>query len=574
MAFPPTDEVRNADRGVVAVLAAIVLAAFAVRTYGVNLGLPFLYYWDEPTVVNRAVRFGSGDLNPHFFYYPALYMYVLFGACGLYYVGGRLLGQFTSSQDFAVDYFVRPSGVYTCARITTAIIGTLSVLLVYQVGRRFFGKAVGVIAAAVLAVSVLHASYSHVAITDVPQTFFILAAYVPIHSVIVRSRPRDYALAGALIGLGVATKYLPALMVPTLLLAHVLRDERATAPVPLGARIMRDALDPRLLWAFAALGAAFFVTSPFNVLDFRAFIADYRAQVALSRGGTEAHPALFFLRVLTLDFGWPLCVAAGVGVVTMLPALAVPAGRSSRTNVVFLSFPLVYFLATSGITKPFARYMIPEDPFVAIAAAVGFVALAERASAKLRTTTLGAAVAVACAIPATRLVRWDARMAHGVDTRTEAVKWAESTLLEGTSVAIEPLYERTFFNAPLLTDAAIAKVSRDLSSAGRLGAVRERVVTGLRRRPVYTLAPWAGNLDELEREGARYVFISDLCGPVEEPLASALQSRATVARVFAPEETGFGDVPSWPDIVPVIAPRITVYELQAPGTEPSASTGI
>ena len=38
-------------------LAAIVLAAFALRAYGVGFGLPHLYYWDEPTVVNRAVRF-------------------------------------------------------------------------------------------------------------------------------------------------------------------------------------------------------------------------------------------------------------------------------------------------------------------------------------------------------------------------------------------------------------------------------------------------------------------------------------------------------------------------------------
>ena len=75
-------------------LIGILLLAFFVRVWGNKFGLPQLYYWDEPTVVNRAIRFGSGDLNPHFFYYPALYMYVLFIVSGGYFVFGKLTGRF------------------------------------------------------------------------------------------------------------------------------------------------------------------------------------------------------------------------------------------------------------------------------------------------------------------------------------------------------------------------------------------------------------------------------------------------------------------------------------------------
>ena len=144
-------------------------------------------------------------------------MYVLFAVSGGYYVLGRLTGHLASSVDFAVEYFTNPVNTYLAARMTTVLLGTASVLLAYKVGRRFFGREVGLAAAAVLAVSVVHGSYSHVAITDVPQAFFITAAYLPLHGVLTRSRPRDYLLAGVLIGLGMATKYLAILLLPTLL---------------------------------------------------------------------------------------------------------------------------------------------------------------------------------------------------------------------------------------------------------------------------------------------------------------------------------------------------------------------
>jgi hypothetical protein len=103
-----------------ALLGCLVLG-FALRVWGVRFGLPQLYYWDEPTVVNRAMRFGTGDLNPHYFYYPALYMYVLFAATGVFFVAGRATGAFGSATDFAKTYFVEPTGVYMAARVTTAL---------------------------------------------------------------------------------------------------------------------------------------------------------------------------------------------------------------------------------------------------------------------------------------------------------------------------------------------------------------------------------------------------------------------------------------------------------------------
>src|SRR5262249_49500802 len=60
------------------ILIVILALALIIRLVGIQFGLPYVYFTDEALLVNHAVAFGTGDLNPHFFGYPSLYMYVLF----------------------------------------------------------------------------------------------------------------------------------------------------------------------------------------------------------------------------------------------------------------------------------------------------------------------------------------------------------------------------------------------------------------------------------------------------------------------------------------------------------------
>ena len=71
-------------------LLGLILIAFSVRFFGIFHDLPFTYYGDEKHFINRAVAFGSGDLNPHWFHKPALYMYLLFFEYGMYFLVGKL----------------------------------------------------------------------------------------------------------------------------------------------------------------------------------------------------------------------------------------------------------------------------------------------------------------------------------------------------------------------------------------------------------------------------------------------------------------------------------------------------
>src|SRR3989344_5891622 len=49
---------------------------FKLRIWGLNFGLPYQFHQDEPIVVNHALAYGAGDLNPHFFIIPPLASYI------------------------------------------------------------------------------------------------------------------------------------------------------------------------------------------------------------------------------------------------------------------------------------------------------------------------------------------------------------------------------------------------------------------------------------------------------------------------------------------------------------------
>jgi hypothetical protein len=559
-------------------LPLVAALAFGLRLYGTNQGLPHLYYWDEPTVVNRAVRFGSGDLNPHFFFWPTLYMYVTFLVSGVYFAFGLLTGHFKSLQDFAIQYFVDPTGVYETARGFTALVGTACVLVTYQVGKRYFDPLTGFLGALFLTVSLVHVTNSHFAITDVPQSFFIISAYVPLYNIVKRGRWRDYVLCGLLIGLGTATKYLAGLLVMSLVLAHFF--SMTNAEQGLSRQILlKKAFSPKLLAAGAAVLAGFFCGAPFVIIDASTFLAHYRNEmqqgnVDLQGIGATAYKLRFYLAtVLPEDFGWPICLLALTGIGLMV-------WQRTRLFVLFLAFPLLYGLYVLRFPLMYARYVVQVDPFVAMAAAYGLATMARSARDRLKANAttiaycvLGVVSAAVLVIPVTTTMRWDAMMARDTDTRTVALEWFQSTISPGTTVAIQSLFDRTYLNVPLTTDRSLQTARQEIPGGGRWDAVRAQVQSRLSRQPVYHEVEFVYDYEALHTAGVRYILISDqswldtarnnrATGSKEAQFRRDLETRATLVGRFSPPTDLQGEGSAAASLLPMIPPTISVYEVQ------------
>ena len=251
-------------RGAFLALVAILALASALRVWGCfGQGLPHSYYPDERNNVERVLRFGAErTLDPNgWFNKPALGYYVILVEYGGYYAFGRLCGWWGNPHEFGISYFENPGAFLLIGRLSTALFGVLTVLLVYRVGRSVRDQRTGLLAALILAVTLGHVASSQQVKMDVPAAFWNTWCVLLLVSVMSRGRWRDYLSAGFVAGLGVATKYYSLAMVLPICLAHLFRAPQARSIAP------RVWLSPRPIAALLALLAGFFAGSPYNTLD-------------------------------------------------------------------------------------------------------------------------------------------------------------------------------------------------------------------------------------------------------------------------------------------------------------------
>jgi 4-amino-4-deoxy-L-arabinose transferase-like glycosyltransferase len=350
--------VRIRVRRTLPFLAAILALAAALRLVGIGYGLPFgnLLDPDEQNIVPRAWEIvHGGGLDPHWFDYPSLLLYVL--------------APFQAWQD-------EPS--YLTARLVIAAFGVGGAAAAWWLGRAAYGRTAGLVAAVVVSVETIGVAYSHTAVTDVPMTALITVAL----ALAVTGR---LEWAGVAAGLAASAKY-PAvfLLVPLLVAGWGLWRRLA---ISIGLAIL-----------------AFLATSPFVVVHPRQAWSDASRVQRLARDGWLGFEhdswALFsFTGKLWSGLG-PVLVIAVVGLVLALR-------RHTRTDLILAAFVLVYLADLLTIRAHFDRYVLPLVPPLAV--------LAGRLRA-LAPVTLGLAIVplVWAIADDVRLTRTDTRaVAHG-----------------------------------------------------------------------------------------------------------------------------------------------------------------
>ncbi len=292
--------------------------AAALRFIGIDYGTPLpLLNPDEKSIVPRAWEMvHGGGVNPHWFDYPTLLLYVL--------------APFQAWQ-------AAPS--YLDARIVVALLGLTSVAACGWLGLRAYGRTAAVVAASAVAVETTHVAYSHAAVTDVPLTLGVALAL----TLMVTKR---IELAGLAVGLAVATKYPGVFLLVPLVVA--------------GWRQWR-----RLGLAFVLAAAAFAASSPFFLVDFGQAVGDaWRVQRLAHQGWLgfehDGIAPVAFLDRLWEGFGPALAIAV-VG-------LAIALIRRRRADLVLGSFVVVYFLGLIPVHAHFDRYVLPLVPPLAVLA--------------------------------------------------------------------------------------------------------------------------------------------------------------------------------------------------------------
>lgn len=243
-----------------AALAAVLALAVLFRLWGLFHDLPFSYFGDELHFMKRSAALGTGDLNPHWFHKPALLMYALAFADGLYYAAGRLFGWFGSTAQFGAHFLTDPAPFLLLGRLVVFACGVATVFAVYRIARRVFETGYAAFSAGlVAAVMAPMVASSQTIKSDVPCGLLITLSVWAYLGTRDDDRLRPLILASLLAGAAMGTHYYGIVLVPTYLALEILEIWR-------GRRAWRTAAVRCALVAGLFL-LGFFVTSPYNFLD-------------------------------------------------------------------------------------------------------------------------------------------------------------------------------------------------------------------------------------------------------------------------------------------------------------------
>jgi 4-amino-4-deoxy-L-arabinose transferase-like glycosyltransferase len=403
-------------------LVVIVIVGALLRFVALGSGIPFNIGVDEPEIMDRAVRMmKTGDFNPHFFDYPGLYFYVQLGVACLRFLAGATAGHWT-----ALDQ-VNTADFYLWGRAVTALLGTLTIVLVYQIGMRW-GARHAALAAGLMAVMPLHVRESHYVLTDVPVTFFVALALLLTLRAHERERAVDFAWAGAAAGLAAGTKYPGAIALLLPLIA---------VWMTLGTKPSRAVGSLAVLGGFAA---AFLAVAPYTILDLPAFLNGYAHLAGYYSSKALGEPAsVTYYKHLSRSMAWPafLLVLTGLG----LGAVRAIRGPGRVRWMITIVFPIVYFYFLSGQTLVYGRYLLPMLPFVCILAAAGCVSgvslLRRFDIPRAIRTAIIAGVTIAAVLPPA----WQSLNFMRTHARTSTVEQAHAWMLEhipsGANIVIE-----------------------------------------------------------------------------------------------------------------------------------------
>jgi len=405
---------RHSERWI---LLGILLGAAMLRAWNMSAGVPFAVGIDEPVVVDRALRIlQTGSWNPHGFDYPSLVIYVQAWVTTACFLVGALLGRWTSLPELDID------AVYLTGRSVAALIGTGTVWLTYLIGKELRSRALGLVAAAQLAVLPMHVRESHFILTDVPTTaLVVLALFLALRAARQRT-VWSYAWMGCAVGLSAAAKYNGGFVAVVGAIVWLFFEWSA----PDRGR--------KALAASAAAAAAFLVAVPFAVLDLPTFLNGIGAQAARFSGPLASDPPWHsYLLYLSLDwrFWVPL---AGLGFVMVLWRR-----QSLREWAIPVGFIITYFYVLSSHSVVFGRYTLPILPVICLLTAVPVIELAH--AVQWRYPAFAPTFVVLCTIVLTAAfaaesIRWLGEFRRP-DTRLLAARWMMASLPKGTKLVVE-----------------------------------------------------------------------------------------------------------------------------------------
>ena len=229
------------------------------------------------------------------------------------------------------------------------LIGALSVVLIFTLGKKMFNEKIGIYSAIFLALIPLHVIYSAKILTGVLSTFFILLAFLSFWKGYEENNKKYKLLFGLFLALALLARYTTLWVIPIFLIYFLIRDKSLV--------FIKD----KYLWG--AIGIFFLTLVPWFIYGmfeynniFGAFIHGVKA--AAYWGGVQ--PWYFFF-----SNGWIFSI---VGIIFVFSLVYILYKKEFIKKEVYLLLIWIFFFLGMAMIVPHKerRFILPIVPAVCL----------------------------------------------------------------------------------------------------------------------------------------------------------------------------------------------------------------
>lgn len=358
-------------------LLILILVIAAILRFGGIYPGHNIYHADEPIIYGTAVNMlKSGNLDPGRYDYPATTIFINFVIFKIIFVPLFWIKYLITNVPSIVDGLVsfdeeskkrilntailgnRNVNALFWSRTITAIFSLGNVLIIYLVGKEFYNKQVGLIAALLLAFNFKHVVNSHLALPEPYNSFFLLLSLFMSLRLLKVPTQKNYLLAGLITGLSVATKYQVYALLP-LLTAHLLVSINGFKPD------FKQLFGRKVIISMLLIPLVFLLLNPYFIINYEVAL-NWVTRVSLKYQMGRNNINLFLLSYMQhLDYGVPMLLAVLFGLIIA------PFKKPKKTLVILgpiLLFTFLFFYYSNG--GFYVRNLVTITPFLLLFASV------------------------------------------------------------------------------------------------------------------------------------------------------------------------------------------------------------
>jgi 4-amino-4-deoxy-L-arabinose transferase-like glycosyltransferase len=430
-------------------LLAVLGVAFWLRIWGISFGLPYDFTYDEVHEILRAFKLGAGEYDWQGFGKGGLY-YLLFVEYGLLYIVWWITGHVDNTHEFALHYFQDPSMFYLLARLTVAVFGTLTCLVIFLIGREIYDLRVALGAAFIGATAYFHGLWSHYINVDIGMSLAIWASILAYLQYEKKEQLRWLIGAGALGGIAIAHKMPGGIVLLPLFMAIATRPTRQRSLY----QMLKEAsvILLVLLGTLTLVAPEWLINFHFGML-FGQFSRLFGGQggVAINLDSSDFDNAVDlvtimgedrtqYFKLLLKDYNLVLTLSAILGIVYGL-------WQRHRWDIIWSVFSVVFLCIMLFADRGQAeRYLLPIIPALWL---LGSRIVAVVLGRYWWSTAAGLVCIIA--IPLMALVRQNYVWTKP-DTRVLAKEWIEANIPAGSKILMDGMRYRFVPSPPLNPD--------------------------------------------------------------------------------------------------------------------------